>query len=431
MRGYMQIKNNCGSALVSAIMVFAVLSILAITTLGFVLAENKLAIYYHNKTQAYYIAKSGADTIEAALISQLATYSSDVSAQKAFLDVYNTARKVDVDIDGVTEVIVKNESVGEEDRVLTIQSTSQYRGIEQSVKKALFSVVTEIDANDQGITIEHPAPLMYTETAYQQTNAGIDDIPSDIAHNVSDVEAFLPHVFDDVTEEQWNSGNPYVLDGKIIGGIIGTAGKTTNIYVNGPLTLGGTITFVGKVNLYVRGNLEIMQNTEIYSDSLVKEDITEYLLNIYVYNEAIPVQPKGLVTPLKLYLTFSGNLYIKQGDIDIDFHQDAYLTGNIIYNGDKLHIGTHNNSIKNEKKILDGSIYAPNSEIYIGFKNNKTAFILDGMIFGKSIFVYVQNPAQARKFYDAIASKVTVNVPVNTGISTKTRTVSYQSYYID
>ena len=147
----MQIKNNCGSALVSAIMVFAVLSILAITTLGFVLAENKLAIYYHNKTQAYYIAKSGADTIEAALISQLATYSSDVSAQKAFLDVYNTARKVDVDIDGVTEVIVKNESVGEEDRVLTIQSTSQYRGIEQSVKKALFSVVTEIDANDQAL----------------------------------------------------------------------------------------------------------------------------------------------------------------------------------------------------------------------------------------------------------------------------------------
>lgn len=422
----MKIKNNRGSTLVAVIMMFAVLSILGFTTLSFMLAENKQAIYNQNKTKAYYIAKSGADTVEAALVSQLATYSSDTTAQRAFLDVYNTEKEIDVDIDGVTEVIVKNELIGA-NRVLTIQSTAEYRGIEQTVKKALFSEVTEIDSSDQGITISN-APLLYIESAKQHTNKGVTDIPSHIASKV-DEGVFLPHVFDNVTEEQWNTGNPYVVEGKILGGTIGATGTTTDIYVNGPLILGGTITFKGKVNIYVRGNLEILQNTIIYSDSEADGDITKYLLNIYVYNESL--QPLGLITPLKLHLTFTGNLYVKQGEIDLDLHQDAYITGNIIYNGDKLNIGTQSNNINNAKKILDGSIYAPNADVYIGFKNDKTAFILDGMIFGKNLYLYAKNNTQANKFYAAIVLKGTINVPVNTGTSTKTRTVSYHSYYIN
>ncbi len=424
----MKARNNQGSVLISAIMVFAVLSILAITTLGFMVSENKLSIHNQNKTKAYYIAKSGADTVEAALISQLATYSSDVDDQKVFLDVYDTSKTIDVDIEGIKEVVVKNELMGDE-RILTVQSTSEYRGIEQTVKKAIYSLVTEIDSSDQGITISN-APLMYIEEALQTTNKGTSNIPSHIASKV-DEGVFLPHVFDDITEEQWNSPNPYVIDGEINSGTIGAEATTTNIYVNGPLALRGNITFRGKVNLYVRGNLEFEQNTKVNSDWLVKEDITEYLLNIYVYNEAGGVQTMALITPPKLHLTYTGNLYIKQGKIDLDLHQDAYITGNIIYNGNELHIGTQSNNIKNEKKILDGSIYAPNSDIYIGFKNDKTAFILDGMIFGKNLYLYAKNNTQANKFYAAIKVKGTVNVPVNTGTTIKTRTVSYQSYYID
>lgn len=424
----MQNKNNNGSVLISTIMVFAVLSILAVSALGFMVTENKQSIYNQNKTQAYYIAKSGADTVEAALVSQLTTYSSNTSAQKLFIDVYNTAQNIDVDIDGITEVIVKNETIGG-NRVLTIESSAEYRSIEQTVKKALFSIVTQVDADDQGITISD-APLMYVEKAHQETNKGIADIPPHIASKVDD-GVFLPHVFDDITEEQWNTESAYVTDNKINGGTIGAPETTTNIYVNGSLTLSGTVAFEGEVNLYVRGNLTINNNTVIYSDYLLENDITKYLLNIYVYNESTPVGSMGLDTPLKLHLTYTGNLYVKQGEIDIDFHQDAYITGNIIYNGHKIYIGTQSNNISNAKKILAGSIYAPNSDIYIGFKNDKTAFILDGLIFGKNLYVYAKNNTQANKFYAAIVTGGTVNIPVNTGSSANTRTVSYQSYFVN
>jgi Tfp pilus assembly protein PilX len=422
----MKLKTDRGSVLVAVIMVFAVLSILSITTLSLMASENKQSMYNQNKTQAFYMAKSGADTVEAALISQLATYSGDVDAQKEFLDVYNTPRVISIDVDGVKEVVVKNEVI-DGNRILTIQSTSEYRNIEQTVKKALYSVVTEIDSNEQGITISN-APLLYIEEAYQETNKGISDIPPHIASKV-DEGVFPPHIFPDVTEEQWDTVSEYVDDGEIINGVVGAPNTTTNIYVNGPLILGGNVTFLGKVNIYVRGNLEILQNTLISSDSEQKSDITEYFFNIHVFNENN--ETYGLITPLKLHLTFKGNLYVQQGEIDLDLHQDAYIEGSIVYNGHKLNIGTQSNNISNAKKILQGSIYAPNSDIYIGFKNDKTAFILDGMIFGKNLYLYAKNNTQANKFYAAIVTSGTVNVPVNTGSSVKTRTVSYQSYFIE
>ena len=422
----MKTNKNNGSALVAVIMVFAVLSILAVAVLGFMLSENKQSIYNQHKTQAYYIARSGAETVEAALISQLNTYLSDTDEQKAFLNVYDTPRLIEIDIDGVEEVIVKNETVGG-NRILTVQSTSKYRGIQQTVKKAIYSDVIEINSGDRGITISN-APLMYIVSARQHTNKGITDIPPHIASKVES-GLFPPHVFAAVTDAQWNTANEYVKNGAIIGGTVGVANTTTNLYVNGPLVLGGNITFRGRVNLYIKGNLDIRQNTVIISESEVKGDITEYYLNIYVYNEGNATY--GLITPLKLHLTFKGNLYVKQGLIDIDMHQDAYIEGNIIYNGPRIDIGTQSSNIQNARKILQGSIYAPNSDVFIGFKNEKTAFILDGMIFGKNIHLNASNPTQANRFYAAITTSGIVNVPVNTGAHVITRTVNYKSIFID
>jgi len=61
-------QKRKGSTLALTIIIFAVLMIFATFTLGFMVTENKQAMYHQNKTQAYYIARSGAEVVEEALV---------------------------------------------------------------------------------------------------------------------------------------------------------------------------------------------------------------------------------------------------------------------------------------------------------------------------------------------------------------------------
>lgn len=423
------VRNKKGSALVLTVIVFGVLFILGTFTLSFMVTENKQAMYYQNKTQAYYYAKSGADVVESALVAELSKYSDDADKQKDFLDIYNNEQVINTDLDGVT-VSVKNVPNKNGDRLLTVQSVAEYRGVKQTVKKVIFSSITEIASETDRITISN-APLMYVETAKQYTGPHKTeaDIPPQFASKV-DENSFKPHVFDIISETQWNSGSSLVnAQGELTSTTIGTTGTTTNIFVNGSLKLKGSLSFNGTVNVYVKNQLSIDQYTVINCETTTSNGIEDYYLNIYVYNENNA--DMALITPEKLHLTFNGNLYIKQGEVNLDLHQDAYIHGNIIYNGDKFNIGTQSNNIANMKKILDGSIYAPASDIYIGFENDKTAFILDGIILGKNLKVSAKNNTQVNKFYGAFVLGNVISVPVKTGETMTTRTVGYHSYYID
>ena len=62
-------KNRKGSVLVLVFMVFVVLSILAITSISLMLTNNNQALAHRNKIQAYYIARGGAEAVEAAILS--------------------------------------------------------------------------------------------------------------------------------------------------------------------------------------------------------------------------------------------------------------------------------------------------------------------------------------------------------------------------
>jgi type II secretory pathway component PulK len=100
-------KRN-GSTLVLVIMVFAVLMIFGTFILGFTVTENKQAMYYQNKTQAYYIAKSGADIVEVALISSLNDTDS-VSHYNKLLDYYKTPKDVNLqNVDGLVNPVIIN-----------------------------------------------------------------------------------------------------------------------------------------------------------------------------------------------------------------------------------------------------------------------------------------------------------------------------------
>lgn len=417
-------KNNKGSILVLVIMIFLVLTILGTSILGFALAENKHAIYYQNKTQSYYIAKSGADVVEAALVEQLKQYGDDVQKQKEFLDVFDEPKTIEVDLDGIKNITVMNEIQGTK-RALTIKSTAEYQNIEQSVKKVLYSTVTEITSNNNGITISD-APLMYTVSAKQYHNKGVSDMPEEYATKVS-ADVFKKHIFPAVAN--WGASGDKVISG----GTFELSNGETDYYVNGSLTLKGTIYFKGKINIYVKEDLILEDGLKVISESIVKDDIKEYWLNIYVYNQNYNESNNNNVDAIKvndkIYIDFTGNLYIKQGNVNLNLHQNSCIKGNIIFNGKEFHIGTQHN---NNKPVLEGSIYAPDSDIYIGDQKDKASFILKGLIIGKNLSLHVKNDNKANEFYtNALKNSRTVHIPVDTGTTITTRTIMYNSYYSD
>lgn len=63
-----KLSGQKGSALVTAIMVFAVLSVLGVAMLSISLSETKFVSHQHNKAQAYYIAHSSVDALATYII---------------------------------------------------------------------------------------------------------------------------------------------------------------------------------------------------------------------------------------------------------------------------------------------------------------------------------------------------------------------------
>lgn len=64
----MKMKNRKGSTLIMTLLVFVVLMIFGTFTLSFMVNENKMSLNHQYKTQAYYIARSGAVAVEAAIM---------------------------------------------------------------------------------------------------------------------------------------------------------------------------------------------------------------------------------------------------------------------------------------------------------------------------------------------------------------------------
>src|SRR5690554_1687535 len=138
------LRKRKGSTLAFTIIIFAVLMIFATFTLGFMVTENKQSIHYHNKTQAYYYARSGVEVVEEALIDRLNSFSNDIALQRDFVDRFEEAREIDVDLEYLTgPVIVENEVINGR-KILTITSTVTHQNVTQTVKKGIYSTASMI-----------------------------------------------------------------------------------------------------------------------------------------------------------------------------------------------------------------------------------------------------------------------------------------------
>jgi len=424
-------QKRKGSTLALTIIIFAVLMIFATFTLGFMVTENKQAMYYQNKTQAYYIARSGAEVVEAALKEQLLSYGNDLDQHKQFIDVYDNPQEINLSLDNLDgPVVVVNEVINGR-RVMTINASSTYNGVKESVKKVLYAHYTL--KNDSGF-LPGGSLFVYLGDAkpqeYGKSGSTQRDIPPEYVTKVSEEEKvnYTKESFDLVN---WDD----VPDGDVtISGGYSLPEGTSTVYVDGSLTLGtGDINLSGNVTIYVRENVVVLADTRIIGDIVDGEN----KLEIYVYNdnhtEVSPVisfvNYDYSVDHNSNYFVLKGNLFVEKGDINIGFSQSSYIEGHIVYNGTgNVRLKTNSNSY-NQDRLITGSVYAPFGTIDVGIQSYKTAQQIGGQLIGDSINVYVNNSTQGYKFYDnSTAGRLDNPIPIETeGVDLST--INYISIY--
>lgn len=468
----MKLKHRKGSTLALTLIIFAVLMIFASFILNFMVTENKQAIYYQNKTQAYYIARSGAEIVEAALEKQLLSYGSNISEHKKFIDNYNitelkpNGQVIPLSIPGIKEVTVSNEIINGK-RVIAITSSAEYRGVEQSVKKILYSNIAT--KTIEGFSQNDGALFVYLEddpVEYIESNDKKDrNVPKEYVSKVDekDKDTYKEHPFPNIVD--WNVKNAYDNEGyiyteslpnfderlgngtlqliynKITGGKYKLSDGNTTLIIDGDLLIDGDVEFSGDVNILINGKLEIADKTTIKGDKYTKTDkngktYDAYRLNIYIYNnlnsDVSFMNYDYNVSENSNNFSIVGNLYVNSGNINLGLSKNGYIDGHIIYNGTgNVNIKTNSNSYSQER-IITGSVYSPFGIIQLGINSNQIASKIGGQFIGKTIKVFPSNNQQGEKFYQGSSGEGRINRPIPIDITEGIDfdNVKYESFYI-
>ena len=350
----MKIKNRKGSTLALTIMIFAVLMIFATFTLGFMVTENKQAMYHQNKTQAYYIARSGAEVVEGAVLGlyeEAYESKNNIEVKQFFNALYNeigesiTLENVDVNSKiANVDMILENVQNDGKNYQLTIKSTSSVGGVEASVQKVINivnpTVVTKVGTN---------AKIIYLNSINDQIEE-INKLDPGYAvkGNPSDYKTPIFETFEELAGDNYRNDS---LSGSL-------SGEYFVQSLNG-LQLSGK-SFTDKVTIYVKGSYIISQNLEINTSGLPQN------LNIIVLGEGLSTQPSIDFSYTKGKITKQiANISVKSGEIRIDMHKYEHVGNLILGDNSDLEFFASDNSNPSHVTVT-GIIFAPASTVSLG-----------------------------------------------------------------
>ncbi len=375
-------KNRRGSVLALTLMIFASLMILGMFTLSLAVNENKQAMYHQNKKRAYYIARSGAVAVEAAILAmseeeieeldrrladgELVIGEIDTGENKANVVLNKNGNKLFIESVGkvgeVSEKITRV-MVGETDLIYEIAD----------VDKAVFSngditinngtIDGDIGTNNN-IRIEG-SPTINGNAYFMEGN--YIDAPdwwikqewSDNKNKKLDSEMIYPlPVFPEFPVDLVNKGSiktTYENDGLQIDtsayyenlNIIENRSITINT-VEGDIILGIENFDIqqGFINVVGSGNVKIFINNFTSLKGGINKDGNSENVQIY-YNGKSQMKIDGATE-------ICGSLYIKQADFDLT--AGGSIKGNLVSGGEVI-------SISGGTFVQEGMIYAPNAYV--------------------------------------------------------------------
>lgn len=393
-------KKRQGSTLAAVIIVFAILMILGTTVLYLMVNDNKISIRHENKTQAYYVARSGAVVAEAAVL-ELYDRDDDTEWTSFLASLASGTEKTIDDIvidDGKAKVSFRLEiiPVGPEESsryLLHIVSKSTVRDISETVVKELKIQITE----DKDI-VKVKAPITYLDVINQMIKDVEKEKPGFVFYD-SDPELIKYPLF---------KFNPIVFPDELLT-VFPTSGDLAgNYYVENLNALHLHNRKIGKVNIYVKRQYYLK---EPKVDLKINVDGEANNLNIYVYGvgETNSVDLKETVKDGNI----KSNLFVDSGNVKMVFHKLKY-TGNIVLGSvgnAEFIVGDNAND---PSYGIDGTIYGPASTINIGDENHGSVYVTSGII-GNTVNYNVNkiNPGNIKKFKIGIEGGI--NNPIELG----------------
>lgn len=165
-------KNRKGSAFILTLMVFVFLSILATATVSFMVSENKQSIYHKDKIQAYYIARSGVEAVEASILGM-----DDEEKEKL---LKNLPKEVEIDGMNFEKGSLENISLKNESDSIVIESSAIVNNSREKVTKVMSKNLTE----NEEITITGP-PIIATGSIGDNIGYTKDGNENEIYYNLS------------------------------------------------------------------------------------------------------------------------------------------------------------------------------------------------------------------------------------------------------
>ncbi len=386
-------KNERGSILPLTLVIFAVLMILGLSTLSLATNENKQALYHQHKKQAYYIARSGAVAVEAAILAMNGEEIDELD-QKLAEDDELVVNGIDIDGNKVNVVLKK---IGNK---LFIESTGNVRNVFEKITKvmeaktvsaygtveatmAVFSnndiIITNgtIDGNIgtnssilvegnpsingdifllEGLTITHKDNHEDNPNFWWLRNHNIE---KKIRESEREIAYPLP-VFPEFPTNLVNKGNiktTYMNEGLEIN--MSAYYENLEIVENRSITInttGGDIVLriknfnvqQGSIKVTGSGNVKIFIDNFIRLKGGINKDGDSK--NIQIYYNGMP--PISIDNETKI----CGSVYIEQADLVLD--NGGSIIGNIVSGGKNI-------SVSGGTYIQEGMIYAPNAYVSI------------------------------------------------------------------
>lgn len=389
----MKLKHRKGSTLALTLMIFAVLMIFGTFILSFMVTENKQAMYHQNKTQAYYIARSGAVAVREA-VSQIAE---DDDLRYDFI-----MKKIPTDnILGTDSNISINGSTYDFTKTQVklykiFKGTSNLQISEETVQADMYDIIISSSATignaKEEVVITIPAKLAAVDSPLNSSVLVYLDDADPILKNLKDENGkyLVIKGSKDEYKEHSETNTTYNLvnkDGmKNLANYLPIKNKNnvTKVILEGEYFYNGNLDLTdheiktnGSVKVYVEGGLKIHEadvNTAIGDD---KKNLTFYIYgeNLNLGNYSLLV---GNTTGKEIVV--KSTFYVKDGPIKFDT-QKLIFESDLFSNGNLLELATHSNS--NEHVDLKGIIIAPNALVKIATDdNNKSAINITGLLVG-------------------------------------------------
>ncbi|MGI6142070.1 MAG: pilus assembly PilX family protein [Caldicoprobacterales bacterium] len=160
------IKNNRGSALVTAVIVMLVMSILGVTLLQLSLAQTRHSIRDKNRMQAYYLARSGVEATIAWMMDPHNNGSALIGKSSADTQLTGS------DVDGTFNV----EVIGDASETLLIKGTGLVNNVSATAVMAVKKAASDVPVFEDTIYADTIVTLTGNTTIDGTVSAGVEVI---------------------------------------------------------------------------------------------------------------------------------------------------------------------------------------------------------------------------------------------------------------